>query len=72
MGMFGFGEFVPLLRQHIFKENNILFKMAENVLSAADDDKLDDGFTEVERDRELADFRERFTADVARWEEAMT
>ena len=60
------------LRQHIFKENNILFKMAESVLSAADDDALNDSFTEVERERELSDLHQRFTADVARWEEAMT
>ena len=65
-------EFVPLLRQHIFKENNILFKMAENVLSTADDDALNDRFTEVERERKLSDLHQQFAAEVAQWEEAMT
>ncbi|MBT4866770.1 MAG: hemerythrin [Planctomycetaceae bacterium] len=65
------GEFVPLLRQHIFKENNILFKMAENVLSTADDDALNDRFTEVERERELSELHQQFATEVARWEEAM-
>ena len=64
-------EFVPLLRQHIFKENNVLFKMAENVLSEADDDAMDDRFTEVEQERELAGLHERFEAEIARWEEVM-
>ena len=64
-------EFVPLLRQHIFKENNVLFKMAENVLSEADDDAMDDRFTEVEQERELAGLHERFEAEIARWEEVI-
>ena len=64
-------EFVPLLRQHIFKENNVLFKMAENVLNEADDDAMDNRFTEVEQERELAGLHERFEAEVSRWEEAM-
>ena len=64
-------EFVPLLRQHIFKENNILFKMAGNVLSDADDDYMDGKFTEVEQERELAGLHERFEAEVFLWEGAM-
>ena len=45
--------------------------MAENVLSAADDDTMDDSFTEVEQERELAGLHEQFQAEVAGWEEAM-
>ena len=30
-------QYIPLLRQHIFKENNVLFRMAERVMSDADD-----------------------------------
>ena len=47
--------------------------MAENVLSEADDDAMDDRFTEVEqeRERELAGLHERFEAEIARWEEVM-
>ena len=62
-------EFVPLLRQHIFKENNVLFKMAEQVLSEADDADVDGKFTQVEQDRNLAGMHERFDAEVSRWEE---
>ena len=64
-------EFVPLLRQHIFKENNVLFRMAENVLSEADDADLNEQFTSVEEERELAGMHERYDAEVARWEEAL-
>ena len=64
-------EFVSLLRQHILKENNVLFKMAENVLSESDDDAMNDRFTEIEQERELAGLHERFEAEVSRWEEAM-
>ncbi|MCH7987816.1 MAG: hypothetical protein IID46_01560 [Planctomycetes bacterium] len=45
--------------------------MAENVLSEADDDAMDDRFTEVEQERELAGLHERFEAEIARWEEVM-
>lgn len=62
-------EFVPLLRQHIFKENNILFQMAGNVMSEADDADMDVGFTQVEQDRGLTGMHARFEAEVVRWEE---
>ena len=45
--------------------------MAENVLSEADDDAMDDRFTEVEQERKLAGLHERFEAEIARWEEVM-
>ncbi len=64
-------EFILLLRQHIFKENNILFKMAGNVLSEADDDAMNGKFTEVEQERELAGLHERYDAEVAGWEEKL-
>lgn len=64
-------EFIPLLRQHIFKENNVLFKMAEQVLSEADDADVDGKFTQVEQERELAGMHERYDAEVARWEQEL-
>lgn len=64
-------EFIPLLRQHIFKENNVLFKMAEQVLSEADDADVDGQFTQVEQERELAGMHERYDAEVARWEQEL-
>jgi hemerythrin-like domain-containing protein len=64
-------EFIPLLRQHIFKENNVLFKMAENVLNETDDETMADKFTEIERERELDGLHEKYEAEVAGWEETL-
>ncbi|NIL97917.1 MAG: hemerythrin [Planctomycetales bacterium] len=61
-------QFIPLLQQHIFKENNVLFKMAENVLSLADDAEVSEKFARVEEERDLAGMHERYDADVAGWE----
>jgi hemerythrin-like domain-containing protein len=41
--------YVALLRQHIQKENNILFRMADNVIPAAEHDAVEAGFDRVER-----------------------
>jgi hemerythrin-like domain-containing protein len=62
-------EFIPLLRQHIFKENNVLFKMAEQLLSQGDDAEMDDKFTQVEEDRALTGMHQRYAAEVANWEQ---
>lgn len=43
-------DFVSLLGAHIHKENNILFKMAENVLSDDDDRRLYQAFERHERE----------------------
>ena len=64
-------EFISLLRQHIFKENNTLFQMAGNVMSEADDADMDAQFTQVEQERDLAGMHERYDAEVARWEEEL-
>jgi len=64
-------EFIPLLRQHIFKENNILFEMAAKVMSEADDTEMDEKFTRVEQERELAGMHERYDAEVAGWAEKL-
>jgi hemerythrin-like domain-containing protein len=61
-------EFVPLLSQHIFKENNVLFRMATELLSDADDAEMDGEFSRVEKERDLAGMQERYDAEVARWE----
>ena len=44
-------EYVSLLNQHIFKENNVLFQMAEKVLSADEDKKLFESFEKLEVER---------------------
>lgn len=43
-------EYIGLLRQHIQKEDNVLFRMAEQVLTEDDDRRLVDGFEAIERE----------------------
>ncbi|MFQ6058999.1 MAG: hemerythrin domain-containing protein [Anaerolineae bacterium] len=43
--------YVGLLREHILKEDNVLFPMADQVLSVADQQALVARFEEVERER---------------------
>ena len=43
--------YTELLRSHIFKENNILFAMAERALSAAEQEELAEEFDRIERER---------------------
>ena len=64
-------EFIPLLRQHIFKENNVLFQMAANVLSEADDADMDVKFSQVEAERDLTGMHEQYDAEITDWEEAL-
>jgi hemerythrin-like domain-containing protein len=64
-------QYLPLLRQHIFKENNVLFHMAKRVMSEADDADVTGRFSQVEQERGLASLHESFAGDVARWEQAM-
>jgi hemerythrin-like domain-containing protein len=58
-------QYLPLLRQHIFKENNILFRMAERVLSEADDSNVTGRFSQIEQERWLTGLHESFAGDVA-------
>jgi hemerythrin-like domain-containing protein len=64
-------QHLPLLRQHIFKENNVLFRMAEQVMSAADDADVTSKFSQVEQDRGQTGWHEGFAGEVARWEQAL-
>lgn len=61
-------QYIPLLRQHIFKENNILFRMAQQVMSDADDDEVMSGFSQAEQERGLVCWHESFGSEVASWE----
>ncbi len=45
------GEYMELLRQHINKENNVLFPMADRVLDVSKDDNLFTNFEKLEKDR---------------------
>jgi hemerythrin-like domain-containing protein len=64
-------QYIPLLRQHIFKENNVLFRMADQVMSEADDADVTGRFSQVEQERGLADLHESFASDVAGWEQVL-
>ena len=64
-------QYIPLLRQHIFKENNVLFRMAERVMSEADDADVTSRFSQVEQERGLTGWHESFASDVVRWEQAL-
>lgn len=64
-------QYIPLLRQHIFKENNVLFRMAEQVMSHADDAEVTGRFSQVEQERGLTDLHESFASDVAGWEQVL-
>jgi len=52
--------YVDLLRQHIMKEDNVLFPMADRVLSAADQAELDERFEQIETERMGPDTHERY------------
>jgi hemerythrin-like domain-containing protein len=64
-------EYIPLLRQHIFKENNVLFRMAVQVMSDADDSAATSQYQRVEEERGLADHYDVYSASVAKWEQAL-
>ena len=54
--MDGYGE---LLRNHISKENNVLFRMADNVLSVDEQQSLLDRFAQVESESAPDEFKNR-------------
>ncbi len=55
-------RYVPLLRDHIAKENNILFLMAERLLSQAEQDELAAAFEKIEQEKLGAGTHERLHA----------
>jgi hemerythrin-like domain-containing protein len=52
--------FVQLLRQHISKEDNILYPMADQLLSAADQEALGRAFEKVEAEEMGPGFHEKY------------
>jgi hemerythrin-like domain-containing protein len=52
--------YADLLRGHIAKEDNVLFPMADRVLSAADQAELDERFEQIETERMGPDTHERY------------
>ena len=60
--------YVNLLRQHIFKENNVLFAMADRILSDADQEKLYAAFEHIEETRTGPGEHERYHAMIAEYQ----
>jgi hemerythrin-like domain-containing protein len=63
-------QYVPLLHEHIFKENNVLFRVAEQVMSEADDAAVTSRFSQVEQERGLSDQHAIYTNQVSQWEKS--
>lgn len=57
----GLAGWADLLEQHIYKENNVLFPMAQQVLTTQDSQELAEAFEKVERER-FAEAHERYHA----------
>ena len=53
-------DYVDLLRQHIDKENNVLYVMAEQILTASDQTELSSAFEKVEAEEMGEGTHERF------------
>ncbi|MEZ8221428.1 Hemerythrin-like domain-containing protein, partial [Candidatus Fervidibacteria bacterium JGI MDM2 JNZ-1-D12] len=53
-------DYIALLRQHIWKEDNVLFKMAEQVLTEVDDKELAERFERYEREHIGEGVHERY------------
>jgi len=61
-------NFVVLLRNHIMKEDNILFAMADQHLSVQDQTRLSEGFAEAERTGEACMLKNDLIALLERME----
>lgn len=59
-------QYADLLRQHIFKENNVLFVMAERMLSEAEQQETAAAFSRVETEKMGAGTHERLHAKMDR------
>lgn len=63
-------QYVSLLRQHIWKENNVLFQMAERLLSRADDAQLLASYQQTET--HATALHKRLVAEVEVWEQKLS
>jgi len=64
-------EYINLLRQHIWKEDNVLFQMAQQVLTEADDAALVERFERHEREHIGEGVHERYHHLVHELEEEL-
>jgi hemerythrin-like domain-containing protein len=60
--------YVNLLRQHIAKENNVLFPMADQILADAEQDKLYAAFEHIEATRTGPGEHERYHTMIAEYQ----
>jgi len=63
--------YVNLLRQHIWKKNNALFLMADQILSEADQDKLYDVFEQIEPTRTGPGEHKRYHAMIVEYQQVV-
>ncbi len=61
-------EYAALLREHIAKENNVLFMMAERCLSEEDDRQVTAAFHQAEHEKGGCELHERFQREIEEWE----
>ena len=62
-------EYAQWLRRHMFKENYVIFQMAEACLTEEDDSQLMESFQRIEQEFGGDQIHERFDADIKQWEE---
>jgi hemerythrin-like domain-containing protein len=62
-------EYAHMLRQHIFKENHVLFQMAESFLTKEDDAELLEKFLNVEHEHGADALHERWHREIENWEQ---
>jgi len=62
-------EYARWLRTHIFKEDHVIFQMAETCLTEKDDSQLVNSFRRIEQEFGGDQLHEQFDSDIKRWEE---
>ena len=60
--------YVKLLREHIEKENTVLFMMADQVLSDTDNTRLNEAFESIEKDHMGPGVHERYHAMIGEYQ----
>jgi hemerythrin-like domain-containing protein len=61
-------EYVRLLREHIDKENGVLFPMADSLLSESEQDEMSDSFERIEADEMGPGVHERYHAMIGEYQ----
>jgi hemerythrin-like domain-containing protein len=56
----GANDFIKLMRQHIYKEDKVVFPTADNVIPAAQQQQILDGFAYFEQDLSGEDVHEKY------------